>query len=175
MLTEHQGSVLVRASGNMTSDHRGRALGLWALLFISVAAGAVLEANPDDVLPDGTPKHWAFTRNGTLKVLVTRVRYPGDTRADIEIAGNLNNSMLDTALYYRDSSYNKLDMEFTYTDIVDLTSTKSTSTSGSIKNEALAALEDQGYHYCGGPCGTAKATDGGNLPGYDFFAIAMLQ
>ena len=136
---------------------------LLALCLISTAASVVLEANPDDVLPDGTPKHWAFTRNGTLKVLVVRVRYPDDSRAEIEIAGNLNNSMLDTAVYYRDSSYNKLDLEFTYTNVVTLASTVSTATASSVKSEALAALEDQGYHYCGGPCETAKATDGGNL------------
>ena len=165
------GQVDMEASNNASTCAAGAHLeGKGSVAVCQKNPGTVLEANPDDVLPDGTPKHWAFTRNGTLKVLV---RYPDDWRADIEIAGNLNDAMLDTAAYYRDSSYNKLDLAFTYPDTVTLNSTISTSTTSSVKSEALAALEDQGYHYCGGPCGTAKATDGGNLPGYDLLVIAM--
>jgi hypothetical protein len=137
------------------------------------AAGSVIDSNPADVLPDGTPTHYAFTRNGSLNVLVTRVRWPDEGRDDIEIGGNLNMSLLDTSLYYRDSSYGTMDMTFTHTPIVDMTTAAQDSTSSTIKDEALTALETLGFHYCGGPCGTAKAKDGGAQSGYDAVLLAM--
>jgi len=118
-----------------------------------------LEARPGYDLVDGNPHHWQYTNPGKpLRVLIMRVRWPEEGRQDIPIAGNLNQSMEDTRLYFLDQSWGKVEYEYVYAPVVDLpTPAASTSLASTIRDESLAATAALGYVFCGGPCGTELA------------------
>jgi hypothetical protein len=137
---------------------------------ISINRKLLQESNPQDLLPDGTPAQWVTTR-GTLKVLAVRADFPNNVHPPIPIEGNLNFSLLSTNLFFSDSSWGKLNLSYTFPPIVNVTTRAADSTASTIKTEALSALEQIGYVYCGGPCGTQKATKPGQ---YDAVILAFV-
>ena len=118
-----------------------------------------LEANPSQSLVNGNPRHWQYTNRGKpLRVLIMRARWLETGREEIPIEGNLNQSMEDTRLFFSDSSWAKVDFEFFYSPVLNLSTPAANSNSGTIKAEALAEAAKLGYVWCGGPCGTNLAT-----------------
>jgi hypothetical protein len=77
-------------------------------------------ANPHDMEADGrTPAHWALTRPGRpLKLLVVLLDYNYQgTEIPLEIEGegrSVTNNQLNNRLWYRDSSWGKLDWEWSF-------------------------------------------------------------
>eukprot|EP00960_Hanusia_phi_P025496 745687-Hanusia_phi.AAC.1 len=141
-----------------------------ALLFSALLYEVQSESDPLNLLSDGTPAHWSFTRNGTLQFMVARVKFPETGRVPIEVAGNLNDSLVDTNLFFSDSSWGLLKFEYHHMPIVNMSTPAVSTTPGTVKTECLDALESQGYVYCGGPCGSRTAEKQGQ---FDAVILAM--
>ena len=141
-----------------------------AALEISVNRKLLQESDPQDLQPNGNPGQWVFTL-GTMKTLCVRVDFPDNVHPPIPIEGNFTLSLLGTNLFYSDSSWGKRNFSYTFPPIINVTTIANDSTAGTIETEGLQGLQDIGYVYCGGPCGTAKASNPGK---YDEVILAFV-
>ena len=106
-------------------------------------------SNPHDY--DGrVPGHWRWTRPGKpLKVLVQPMDFAEMNRDPIPshapYSGSLNNTLISTRLMFRDMSWGKVDWEFTYLPMADMSTPAGSATASDLREESIAAAEQAGY------------------------------
>ena len=106
-------------------------------------------SNPHDY--DGrVPGHWRWTRPGKpLKVLVQPMDFAEMNRDPIPshapYSSSLNNTLISTRLMFRDMSWGKVDWEFTYLPMADMSTPAASATASDLREESIAAAEQAGY------------------------------
>ena len=96
------------------------------------------------------PGHWLWTRPGKpLKVLVQPMDFPENNQDPIPAhetyMGSLNNTMISTRLFFRDMSWGKVDWDFTYAPMADMSTPAASAKASDLSAESIAAAEQAGY------------------------------
>ena len=110
---------------------------------------AYYTSNPGDL--DGrVPGHWHWTRPGKpLKVLVQAMDFPEMGRDPIPshatYGSSLNNTLASVRLMFRDMSWGKVDWEFTYAPMADMSVPAASATASDLQTDSIAAAEQAGY------------------------------